>query len=140
MAYIKGRLIYVAFEDQIIECAMTASMNVTASKVVESTQCGGGFEESSPSTIEWNVQVEGKLDPAKTFSGNDIMAAILAGTVGTVYWGEATIGKTFYYGEGYFTNYVESANQASDEKVSFTATLQGTGILTSDVVTASTLG
>jgi len=140
MATIKGRLVYVAMSDQIIECLMTSSMNITASKVVESTQCGGGFEESSPSTIEWNVQVEGKLDMAKTFSGNDILAAILAGTVGTAYWGEATIGKTFYTGDAWFSNYTESANQASDEKVSFTATLQGTGALTPDTVTASTLG
>jgi hypothetical protein len=139
MATIKGRLVYVAIDEQIIECLMTSSLNVTASKVVESTQCGGGFEESSPSTIEWNVQVEGKLDPAKTYNGEDVMAAILAGTVFDVYWGEATIGKTFYHGSGYFSNVVFNANHSSDEKVGFTATIQGTGILESDTVVVSTL-
>lgn len=126
-------------DDDIIECLMTSTMNITASKVVESTQCGGGFEESSAGTIEWNVQVEGKLDAAKDYSGDAIITQILAGGTFTVYWGGNKIGDAFYTGTGYFTNVSFSTNHASQEKVSFSATIQGTGQMTESTVTASTL-
>jgi len=138
MATIKGKLIYVMADDQVIECLMTTSLNITASKVVESTQCGGGFEESSASTIEWNVSIEGKVDPAKTYNGEDVVDAILAGTVFDVYWGETSNGARYYHGTGWFSSVVLSANQASDEKVGFTATIQGTGILEAKTATTTT--
>ena len=139
MATTQGRYIYIAVDDDIIECLMTSTMNVTASKVVESTQCGGGFEESSAGTIEWNVQVEGKLDATKTYSGDTIMTKILAGGTFTVFWGGNLIGDPFFTGTGYFTNATFSTNHASQEKVSFSATIQGTGTLAESTVTASTL-
>jgi hypothetical protein len=139
MATTEGRYIYVAVDDEIIECLMTSTMNITAAKVVESTQCGGGFEESSAGTIEWNVQVEGKLDPSKTYTGEDIMTQILAGGTFVVYWGGNLIGDVFYTGTGWFSNVSYSTNHAEQSKVTFSATIQGTGTLAASTVTASTL-
>ena len=135
MSTISGKTIYVKADSDVIECLMTSDLNITAGKIVESTQCGGGFEESSPDTIEWNVSVEGKVDPAKTYNGIDIVDAILAGSTFTVYWGQTVVGGFYFSGTAYYTDVKFSANLASAEKLSFTATLQGTGTLTKSTVT-----
>lgn len=112
------------------ETESTLSINVNNFEIT--SKDSGGWRELLPGLRDWSISGEGVLDFVAATGWDTLSAAALARTPLTILFTTAVTGDTEYTGSAY----IETLEQGTpmEDKITFTFTLAGTGVLTAATV------
>lgn len=103
-------------------------LNVDGETIDVTNKDSAGWAEFLAGLKNWTMTGSGIVDFAATEGVDEIFADLVAGTAGTIKFSTSVVGDSEFSGSGIYTNLNISA--PTEDKVSFSFSLQGTGVLT----------
>lgn len=132
MAALNGNDVYISVDGKTISCSLSDTLTVTQATKDTTTKCtgSGSWTSATPGKKSWEISVEGVYDSSQTYDFDEFFTEIISGTTCAVRFGWKggyTSGGTYWSG----TAIVTSLTQTSplDDRVTWSATLVGTGAL-----------
>lgn len=133
---IKGKLMGLYINDVLVGCIQDVSLTINREEVETTCRASGDFKEFEQGDVDWSGSASGALrvatetDAATNFTFENLVDAILAGTVVGVSIGTETVGDPVYAGDAFFTS-AEISGSRTD--ATFSGSFRGTGALTKTI-------
>lgn len=137
MAKIKGNDLRVYVGTKLLVNEKSCKLNLDTNTIDTVSKDSSDWAESIPGRSSWSIDATCQIDYS-TNAGketyNDLLAAFLAKTVLAVSFKTGVVGATSLSGNAYITSFPH--NSPDEDIATFDITLQGTGQLTSAVISA----
>lgn len=133
-----GRSLGVFVNNTLIACAKSCSLSIKMSAMDVTCNDSDNWAHTLPTTKDWTVTSDGLVVLSSSNNAVNLMDLLTAGTkiivkFATQSSGTRTSGDVYWYGSAYVISC--NMNAGMDEPVSYTASFQGTGVLTKATMT-----
>lgn len=125
---IDGTDVVISLAGTTVSAITTNNLEITMATRNTTNKDSGAADTHLPTRYNWSVTIEGLIAYDGTYSYEELLTPALAGTSLAVIFGSLVSGNPQWSGNATITGLSQSAPDA--ENNTFSATLQGNGVLT----------
>jgi len=132
MAAINGNTVYISVDGTTVACTLSDTLTVNQATKDTTTKCTAatGWVANICGQKSWEISVEGVFDSAQTYDYEEFFTELISATTCAVRFGAGggrSTGNLYWYGTAIVTSLTQTA--PLDDRVTWSATLTGTGAL-----------